>query len=173
MQQLQLDLQKIAFADVAGVVAGLADVHGVLKTLAVLQRQIERGFGELHAHELRGYVESEGALVVGDLRFGLCGDVLRGLQAVLALSAAFEQIGDAQIELRGFIDVVRGELVGLKNWNELRVRREHGIGPQVCGNFQRLVLQDGGARRFQIVIVFERHLNGLVHADAHGAVLLA
>ncbi len=66
LQHLQLDLQKIAFADVAGVVAGLADIHRVLKALHVLQREIERGFGKLHAHELRGNVEGERALVVGD-----------------------------------------------------------------------------------------------------------
>ena len=107
LQHLQLDFQEIAFADVAGVVAGLADVHGVLKTLHVLQREIERGFGELHADELRGHVEGEGALVVRHQRFGLRGDVLRGLQAVLAFLSALEKVGDARIELRGFVNVFR------------------------------------------------------------------
>ena len=76
------------------------------------------------------------------------------------------------IELRGFVNVFRGELAGLKNRKELRVQGEHGIGPQVCGDFQSLVLLNGGARRFQIVVVLQRHLNGLVHADAHGAMHL-
>ena len=122
--------------------------------------------------ELRGHVEGERALVVGDQRFGLRGDVLRGLQAVLAFPAAFEEVRDAQIELHGFVKVVRGEMTGLKNRKELRVRGEDGIGPQVCGDFQSLVLLNGGARRFQIVVVLQRHLNGLVQTDAHGAMHL-
>ena len=153
LQHLQLDFQEIAFADVAGVVAGLADVHRVLKTLHVLQREIERGFRELHADELRRHVEGEGALIVRHQRFGLRGDVLRGLQAVLAFLAALEKVGDARIELRGFVNVFRGEFTGLKNRKELRVQGEHWIRPQVRGDFQRLVLLNGGARRFQIVVV--------------------
>ena len=65
-----------------------------------------------------------------------------------------------------------GEFTGLKNRQELRVQGEHWIRPQVRGDFQRLVLLNGGARRFQIVVVLERHLDGLIHGDAHGAVRL-
>ena len=46
LQQLEIDLQVVVFADVAGSVALLADIHGVLKALQVLLGQIERGFGE-------------------------------------------------------------------------------------------------------------------------------
>ncbi len=162
LQQLELDLQIVAFADVAGFVTRLADVHGVLKALHVFYRQIESGFGELHADELLRHIESEGALVIGHGGFRLRGGVLGGLQAVLALPSAFEQVRNAHIKLHDVVDVVGGKVVRLKDRQELSVRRQHWIWPQVRGDLLRLILLDRGLCGLQIVIVFEGQLDGFI-----------
>ena len=86
LQQLQLDLQLIVLADRAGLVPDLADVHGLLKALQILLGKFESRFGQLHVDEQSGNTEGEAALVVGNQRASLRGDVLRRLQPVLALS---------------------------------------------------------------------------------------
>ena len=41
LQQLQLDLEKIGFADVASVVLGIGDVNGLLEVLQILLRKLQ------------------------------------------------------------------------------------------------------------------------------------
>ena len=67
LQELQLDLQVVAFSNVSGFELRLADVDGLLKTLQVLQREFERGFRQQHADELLADVEGQRAFRVGDL----------------------------------------------------------------------------------------------------------
>ena len=115
-----------------------------------------------------GDVKGEGALVVGHLRARDGGLILRGLQAVLALLAAFEGVADAEVELRAVADVGRIELRQVEEREELRVPGKGRVRPQVGGDFLGLILHDGGAGRFERVIVRERELDGLLERDARG-----
>ena len=94
------------------------------------------------------------------------GLISRGLQPVLAFLAAFEEIADAGIELRLLVDIVRAELVGLKNGKVLRVQTERGIGAKICGDFFRLALLNRGTHRLQGMIVQKRQTDGIIQRDA-------
>src|SRR4029077_5426181 len=142
LQQLYLDLEKVALADVACLVAGLADVHRVLKTLQILPGKREGGFGELPADELRSDVEGDTSVFFRHRRARHRRRVFGRLQAVLALSPALEQVADTGVELRRGVDVVGAEFIRVENRQKLRVERERGIGAQVRGNLRRFVLLD-------------------------------
>src|SRR5580658_11081271 len=92
---------------------------------------------------------------------------------MLAFFPALEKIRDAQIKLRRRIDVVGGELIRLEDRDELCVRGEHWVRPQVRGDFLRFTLLDGGVRSLESVIVLQRQLDRLIERYAHGAVYLA
>ena len=167
LEQLQLDLQVIGFADIAGAIALLADVHGVLKAFQVLLREVDHRLGELHVGEVGGHLEGESALVIGHGRASHGRLVLRRLQAVLPLLAALEEITDADVELRRLVDVVLAELIGLEDRQELRVAEDHGIGPEVGGDLLGLALLDRRTLRQKRVIVGERQLDGVIERDLH------
>ena len=52
LQELQSDLEIVAFAHVAGFKARFADADGFLEAVKILLREIERGLGEKDVHEL-------------------------------------------------------------------------------------------------------------------------
>ena len=79
--------------------------------------------------------------------------VTRRLQTMLPLAPALEQIAEPHVKLRRRVDVVRAELIGLKDRQKLRVALQHRIRPQVGRNFFCLVLLHHGALRQQIVVV--------------------
>jgi hypothetical protein len=56
----------------------------------------------------------------------------------------------------------------VEDGEELRVPGERRIRPQGGSNLLGLVLKDGGARRFERVVVLKRELDGLLQRDAHG-----
>ncbi len=165
LKHLELDLQQIVLADVTRLVARFGNVHGVLKTLQILVRQLQSRFGKLNIDELRSNIESKTALVVGDLGPAHRRHVLGRLQAVLPLLAALEQIADAEVKLRGVVEVIAAEIAGLEDRQELRVTEEHRVRTQVGRCFFGLVLLNHGAGSHQIVVVLERHLNGVVKRD--------
>ena len=167
LQQLNPNFQEIHFADVARFVTAFADVHRVLKAFQVLRGEIDRGFGHLHVDVLRGHKENQAALVIDHGEPRLLGHVARRLQTMLPLAPALEQIAEPHVKLRRRIDVVRAELVRLEDRQKLRVALQHRIRPQVRRNFFGLVLLHHGALRQQIVIVLERHLNGVIERDLH------
>ena len=152
---MQLDLYGIAFADRAGAGLRIAQVNRLLETGEVLLRQVDHGLRQQHGHELLGDVESECPLVIGHLRARDRGLILRRLQPVLALLAALEGVADAQVELGAVVDVRPIELVEVEEREELRIPGERGIRPQVGGNFLGLVLTNGGAGRFERMVVLQ------------------
>ncbi len=139
------------------------------KLLRSCVAKLQSRFGQLDVDELRSHAEGETALIVRDLRPGHGRQVLGRLQAVLPFLAAFEQIADAQIELRCVVDVVGAELVGLKDRQELRIADKDRIRTQIRRDFFRLTLLDRGARSQQVVVVPQRHLNGIVERNGHRA----
>lgn len=169
LQQLQLDLEVIALADVARLVLSFADIDRLLGALQVQFGKTQSGFGEQHGDELLGHIEGETAFGIRDLgtRHGCL--IARSLQAVLPFLAAFKQISDAGVELLDFVQIVFGEVGRRKNWYELGIEVQSGVGSQVRGDFLRLVLQDESACRLQRVIVRNRQIDGLVHGDQRWA----
>src|ERR1700733_14934505 len=85
---------------------------------------------------------------------------------MLALLASFESVAKAEVELRAVADVVGIELVQIEEGEKLCVPGKGGVRAQVGGDFLGLILHDGGARRFERVIVCERELEGLLKRDA-------
>ena len=165
-------MSKIVFADVAGFVPCFADIHRVLEAFEILVGQLQGRFGKFDVDELSGDAESKAAFVVVDLR-SCDGCLVFGcLQAVLSLLAALEQIADTQVELRRVVDVIGGELARLEDGKELRIAQEHGIGAQIRRGLFGLTLLDGGARRHQVVVMLQRHLNGVVERYGHRSGLL-
>jgi len=172
---LPSDLENIPFpvalTHISGFEAGGADVHGLLKTVEVLFGKIDGGLGEGDVNKLLAYVEDELALVIGNLRTRNGGGVLCSLQAMLAFLATFEGAADSQVELALRIDVVGVKLAGLKNGQVLRVPGEDRIGAEIGGDFESLVLEDGGAGGLESVIVLESEADGLVEGNACGGTL--
>ena len=97
------------------------------------------------------------------------GLVTRSLQAVLAFPAALKQVSNSDIELLDLAQIVSREIGGRKNRQELGIEIQSRIGPQVCRDLLRLVLQNQSARRLQRVIVRQRQINRLIQSDQRGA----
>src|SRR5579859_2295626 len=86
---------------------------------------------------------------------------------MLALLAALESVAQTQIELRAVADIRRVELVEVEEREELCIPGKRGIRPQVGGNLLGLILQNGGARCLQRMVVLQRELDGLFQSDAY------
>ena len=92
---------------------------------------------------------------------------------MLPFLAAFKQISDAGVELLDFVQIVSRKIGRRKNRYELGIEIQSGVGSQVRGDFQRLILQDESACRLQRVIVRNRQLNGLIQSDQRLGLCLA
>ena len=160
-------------ADVAGVITCLRDLYRVLKALEILLRQGKRRFGKLHIDESAGNAEGKAALTVCDQRSRLRRDVPGGPQPVLPLLSPLKQVADAQVELRCVVEVILTELARLKNRQKLPIAQYHRVGTQVRSDLFRFALLDGGARGEEIVVVPERHLNGVIQRNGHRCRILS
>ena len=105
--------------------------------------------------ELLGDVERQLTLAVARLPARQSGHILCRLQAVLPLFPAFKRVAQAQVKLRLCVDVIRTELVWLKDGQELRVPGKHGIRSKVCGDFLRLTLQDRRSHSLERMVVLQ------------------
>ena len=85
---------------------------------------------------------------------------------MLALLAALKGVAEAEVKLRAVADIGGVELREIEEREELRIPGKGRIRPQVGGDFLSLILHDGGASRFERVIVCERELDGLLERDA-------
>src|SRR5208337_279285 len=168
LQQLEFDFQEIALAHVAHAKALVADVHGFLKALQVLLRELKCRLRQQHVHKLLADVVDQLALAVGNERARQGGLVPGGLQAMLALLATLEEVADARVKLRLLIDVIGTELAGLENGQELRVETQRGIGAKVGGNLFRQALLDGRAQGLQRMVMLQRHTDGIVQRNSSG-----
>jgi hypothetical protein len=166
LQHLQRDLEQVALADGARFVPRFADVHGLLEALQILLGEIAGGLGENRGDKLLPDVEGKRAFVVGDGGARGRGHVPGGPQAMLALPADLEGVAKTEIELRLAVKVIGGELIRLKNGEELSVPGKHGIGTEIGGGFERLRFENRGARRCERMVVFERETKRLVEGDA-------
>ena len=135
--------------------------------MEVLLGQRQRRFGELYIDESAGHTESQAALIVGDQRPGLRRNVPGGSQAVLPLLASLKQVADAQVKLRNVVQVIRAELAGLENRQKLPIAQNHWVRTQIGSDLFRFALLDRGARRQDVVVVPQRHLNGVVKRNGH------
>lgn len=168
LQQLQFDFEEIPFAHIAGLEAGVTDINGLLKTVVVLLGKIKGGLREQNVDELRGEIEGELTLVVRHLSARYGGRVFRGLQTMLALPATFEEIADADVELRLVRQIVRIELARIEERKKLRIPGQDGIGAKIGGNFLRLILKYGRLRGEKGVIVLQGKANCFIEVDALG-----
>ncbi len=128
LQHLQLDLQQIAFADVASFVPGFADIHCVLEALEVLLASSSVDSASSTLMNRAATLKARPALIVGDLRARHGRHIPGGLQAVLPLFASFEQVADAQVELRRVVEVIRAELAGWKIGRNCQSLKTTGFG---------------------------------------------
>ena len=149
------------------------DVYRVLEPLEILLSERKRRFGKLHIDESAGNAEGKAALTVCDQRSRLRRNVLGGPQPVLPLLSPLKQVADAQVELRYVVEVIRAELARLKNRQELPIAQYHRVGTQVGRNLFRFALLDRRARGEQIVVVPQRHLNGVVQRNGHRCRILS
>src|SRR5712692_9136036 len=85
---------------------------------------------------------------------------------MLALLADFKGVAEAHVELRLVVQVVAAKLAGLEDGKKLRVPRKNRVGAKISGGFERLVLQNGRARRLQSVVVLQSEANGFLDGDA-------
>ncbi len=167
LQHLQLNLEQVALAHGPGFIAQLAEVDGLLETVEILLRKIDGGLGENRGDKLLRNVEDELALIIGHRRARCRGQILRGLQAMLAFLANLEGVAQPHVELRLIIDVVVAELTGIEERQELGVPGKDRVGVKICSCFEGLVLQDGRARGLQGVIVLQSQANRLLNGNSH------
>ncbi len=106
LQQLQLDHQIVVLTEAAGLVLSLADVNGLLKALQILLGKLERRFGKLGTVKQGSNLKRKTAPVIRHQRFCLGGDVLLRLQAVMALSATFNQIAEADVAFGVVVQII-------------------------------------------------------------------
>src|SRR5579864_2259777 len=99
LQQLQLDLQVVAFTDVSGFITLLADRNCVLKAVQVFQRKLQRGIRQQHIDELLRNIKDQRALGIGHLGCGNGRCIASSPQAVLAFVSALKEIAQANIKL--------------------------------------------------------------------------
>ncbi len=99
LQQLQLDLEKVAFTDVSGFVTLIANPDRVLEAVQVFQSKLQCGICQQSVDELLSHVENQRALGIGDLGCCYSGCIASGLQAVLAFVPALKEIAQADIKL--------------------------------------------------------------------------
>ena len=121
---------------------------------------------------------SQPALIVRDQRTRLGGHVLCGLIAGLALVAALDQVAEADIPFGIILQVIWSGHAVIQVWILLGrgaerqifpVRKQRRIRAEIGCDFQIQALVDRGTRSDHVVIVLERHLNGLVQRDPDGA----
>ena len=62
-------------------------------------------------------------------------------------------------------------MTGLEDGEELRVPGEDGVGAEIGGGFLGLVLEDGGARGLESVVVLQGEANGFFDGDTRGGKL--
>ena len=165
LQKLQLDLQVVAFADIARLVLGLGDIDRIAEALQIQFGETQCRFRQQNRNELLAYVEDKSSFFIRNLSFCDVGLVDRCLKPVLPFAAAFKQITYAQIELLHLVQIVIGEFVGREDRQKLRIEIERRIRAQICGNLLSLVLQNQGARCLQRVIVGQSQIDGLVEGD--------
>jgi hypothetical protein len=99
LEQLQLRLQEITFADTPRLVLILADCNGILETLEVLVGELQRGLGQQNLDELLRHVVGQRALGVAHLRDRDGRLVARRPHARLPLVTPFNGVGDAYVKL--------------------------------------------------------------------------
>ncbi len=170
LQQLQLDLEVIPFADVPGFVLRLTDVNRLLEALQVLERKTEGRFSQQDGDKLLADIEGQSALGVGNLGASDGGLVLGRLQAMLAFAPTLKEISQPGIELLNFSHIVGVEVGRSKNRQELGIEIEGGVGTQIRGNLLRLVLKNQRASGLEGVIMSQCQINRLIKSD-HGRVL--
>src|SRR5208282_6511786 len=93
------------------------------------------------------------------------------LKAVMAFSTTFNQVADADVAFRVVVQILAGGLASIEvrvlmrrraQRQILPIRKERGIGAQVLRDLLGLALLDRGRHSQQVVVVLQRHLNGLV-----------
>ena len=156
LQELQFDLEVVAFADRTSIQLRLRDIDRLLEALQVLLGKPQGRLRQQNADELLPHIEDESALSIGNLRLGYRCLIARRLQPSLSLLAALEQITDSDIELLRLVQIVAAKVVWIENWDELRIYAKRRIGAEVGGDFLRLVLVDQSSRGDDRVVVRQR-----------------
>ena len=94
----------------------------MLKILQILLRKLQGGSASRTPTNCCPTTERKITLCVGHLSASDCGLIARGLQTALPLVAAFEQVTDADVKLLGLVQSVEGEILRIKNRDELAIR---------------------------------------------------
>ena len=72
---------------------------------------------------------------------------------MLPFLAALKQVSDSDVELMNFAQIARRKLGGLEDRQELGVKIQGRVGPEISGDLLRLVLQNESPRRLERMIV--------------------
>src|SRR6185437_7723358 len=103
LQQLQFDLEIVAFTDGSRLVLLFCNGHRLLKARQRLLRKLQVRIRQLSADELLADIENQGPFRVRHLKPRNRSRVPRGIQSFAPFAAPFKQIIDAHIKfLRGF-----------------------------------------------------------------------
>ena len=119
-------------------------------------------FCKLYIDETAGNVEFERALGIGNLCPRDSSRRPRGRETMLPLLASFEQIAYPQVELRGVVEVIRGEIVWLEDREKLHIAQKNRIRAQIGCDLLGLILLDRCPSSKQVVVVGHSHLNRLI-----------
>jgi hypothetical protein len=149
----------------AGLVACFADIYGFAKALQCLGGKIKVGFGKLRVNELLRHGEDEVPFGVTHLKARDLRLIPGCLETSLAFAAPFEQVSDSKVVLLRLIEVIGSEQTRIKNWKELRITLQHGIGTKASSNFLRLALVDLSAIGFEGWVVRQSKINRFIESQ--------
>jgi hypothetical protein len=144
----------------------------LLKSLQILQRKLERRFRQQNTDKLLPNVEGQRTFGIGNLSARYRRLIACGLKPPLPLVAAFKKIGEAYIELLGFIQIALRKKLWIENGNELRIHSQGRVGSQIRCDFLILILENLRSCGSKRVIVSQRQVDRLVQGDA-GRILSA
>src|ERR1039457_2257957 len=88
---------------------------------------------------------------------------------MLPFLAAFKQRAQADVALRGVMEVIEKAAAGVDQRQVFPVGEQGRVGAEIRGDLLRLTLLHRGARGPQILVMLKRRLDGLVEGDGDRA----
>lgn len=87
--------------------------------------------------------------------------------------SALEKVTQPNIKLLNLIDIGAGEILRAEEGNELAVRTQYRIRPQVRRDFLRLILKDLSPRGFKGMIMRKSQLDCLIQINVGRALCVS
>lgn len=166
LQELDLDLEQVALADVARPLPFLVEPDGPLVVPQGVFRETHVRPREQDADELLTDGERQHALGIGDLGLREDGLVARRVNPPVALSAPLEQVANARVELHDVVERIGGPLAGLEHREELRIPRQERVRTQGGRHLLGATLFGLRSGRPDGRVVRQRQSNRLLQRDS-------